>query len=770
MASFSSQSTSAKTDLHPGEPARETPPEPAGPSQPAFLDSAQITASSGSNLALSFACLPPEKRRAISIFYAYCRVIDDIADSTTLPLAEKQAQLREWHEEIRRAYVAAPKTSLGAELAEIIRTYLIPPAPLQEILRGVEMDLTIERYPDFRTLAQYCYRVASAVGLVSIEIFTYKHARARDYAVALGMAFQLTNILRDVKKDASFGRIYLPQDEMKCHGITDDDIFAGRWSPRMQQLLRFQYLRARHYFAKSWRLLPPGDRPNMLAAEIMREVYAGVLAKIERIQFNVFEQEARLSKFQKIWYFWQARRRERKADPAPPPPKRVLVLGAGFAGLAAAFELTLRGHCVTVLESRRLLGGRAHSFTDPKSGEVVDNGQHALMGCYHETLDLLRALGIESRLLKADRLDIRYRSARGSHALRAPRLPAPFHLLAAMAGFGELGWQDRIAAISLCTRIKFGHRPEAEETVSAWLARTGQTGNIVRAVWEPLCLATLNESPHRAAASLLANVIDRALLASADDSKLLLSRVGLSDLLAPEIERILALCGSEIRRGSVVARLEFEDGRVAAVHTADGVRHTGDHVVSALPWNALRALLPPESGLAQACHQFEDSPIVSIHLWFDHEILGERDGPFLGLLDSPLHWIFSHDRIAATPARRSPPAWRYSLVMSGATDLAGQTSEELEALALKELRRFLPAARDASVTHRVIYRSRSATFASTPAAERVRPNVRTAWTNFWLAGDWTHTGLPATIEGAIASGRRAGKAVDEAAVIGDGSS
>ncbi len=185
-------------------------------------------------------------------------------------------------------------------MAQIIRAYLIPPTPLEEILNGVEMDLTITRYPNFALLEQYCYRVASAVGLVSIDIFGCRHPRSRDYAVALGMAFQLTNILRDVKKDASFGRIYLPQDEMAAFGVSEADIVEDGWSENMRQLFRFQHHRARHYYAKALRLIAPPDRPKLIAAEIMREVYEGLLDEIERRNFDVVRAPVKLDKFAKM--------------------------------------------------------------------------------------------------------------------------------------------------------------------------------------------------------------------------------------------------------------------------------------------------------------------------------------------------------------------------------------------------------------------------------------------------------------------------------------
>ena len=253
----------------------------------------------------------------MSIFYAFCRVVDDVADSTELPIEEKQRQLGEWRKEIRRAYMDTPLTPLGREMAQIIRTYLIAPTPLEEILNGMEMDMTILRYPNFALLDQYCYRVASAVGLVSIDIFGCRHAQTRDYAVALGMAFQLTNILRDVKKDASFGRIYLPLDELAAFGVTEADIMEGRFNEKMRQLFRFQHHRARHYFAKAHRLMVPSDRPKLLAAEIMREVYEELLNEIERRNFDVMTAPVKLGKIRESAPDL-SREGPREARPGPP--------------------------------------------------------------------------------------------------------------------------------------------------------------------------------------------------------------------------------------------------------------------------------------------------------------------------------------------------------------------------------------------------------------------------------------------------------------------
>ena len=721
---------------------------------PDLPGSDQITQSSRSNLALSFFSLTPEKRQAMNVFYAFCRVVDDVADSTELPLEEKRRQLGQWRAEIRRAYLSEPRTPLGREMAQIIRTYLIAPALLDDVLSGVEMDLEICRFPDFALLEKYCYGVASAVGLVSLDIFGSRAPRSRDYAIALGMALQLTNILRDVKKDASFGRIYLPQDELAAFGVTETEIMESRWSPRMKQLLRFQGLRARHYFAKARRLIVPSDRPNLVAAEIMRAVYEGLLDKIERHDFDVINEPVKLNRAEKMRLAMQGRAGEKRALARPPAPKKVVVLGAGYAGLACAAELVLRGHEVTLLESRALLGGRAHSFVEPKTGLTLDNGQHILMGCYHETLALLKQLGVTDRLQTPPRLNVPYCSERGNHALTASA-PAPLHLLSALLHFGELSAGDKLAAIKLALRLHAGQNPGPHETVGDWLRRWKQTPNIIRALWEPLCLAALNEPVDSGSAALFATVIRRSFLGSAADSTIYLSRVGLSDLFSPEIGELLEMCGSRIGTQLPVKALRFDGTVLNEIELGDGTILRPEAVVSALPWHVLRSLLPAESKLAQACRSLGDAPIVSLHLWMDRPILDE---PFIGFLDSPVHWVFNRDHIQGPTPRQEGHV--VTVVISGARSVLDLSPHELEELTLREMRRFLPATREAKVLHRMIYKARSATFAATPEAETLRPGSVTEWSNLWLAGDWTDTGLPATIEGAIVSGRRAATVVD----------
>jgi 15-cis-phytoene synthase len=276
-----------------------------------------ITRKSASNLALAFVLLPPEKRRGMSALYAFCREVDDIADDETRPVAERRARLQAWREDAARACAGeAPVFPVNRELQPFIRERRMPFSLFDELIQGVEMDLDIRRYETMEELGQYCYRVASVVGLLSIEIFRYQNPRCREYAVHLGKALQLTNILRDVRNDAERGRIYLPREEMARFGVTEAEIMAGEYSERYFALARSIGAAARAHYAQARASLPAEDRPAMATAELMGSVYWRLLQKLERRRYDVFGRgETRLSKAQKLflilrmWYrLWRGNR------------------------------------------------------------------------------------------------------------------------------------------------------------------------------------------------------------------------------------------------------------------------------------------------------------------------------------------------------------------------------------------------------------------------------------------------------------------------------
>jgi phytoene synthase len=260
----------------------------------------QITRASQSNLAFAFVSLGKERRRDIIIFYAFCRLIDDIADSTGLAATEKARQLTVWRQALHGPVALEP--ALAQEIRGLINRYAISPAMLEEIIDGVEMDLSVSRYETFAALREYCYRVASAVGLVSIEIFGYQDPACREYAVELGLALQVTNILRDVEKDLTSGRVYLPGEDMMRFDYTAEELGARTYDDRFVRLMQFEANRAHEYFRKAAALLPREDRPSMVGAEIMASIYHALLRQMERDRFRVFDREYRLSKPAKLWH------------------------------------------------------------------------------------------------------------------------------------------------------------------------------------------------------------------------------------------------------------------------------------------------------------------------------------------------------------------------------------------------------------------------------------------------------------------------------------
>lgn len=262
----------------------------------------QITKKSGSNLAIALILLPKDRRAAMTALYAYCRQVDDIADEDSVPVERRAEELGRWREETRRACEGGePTLPVLRELKPFIQRFRLPFRLFDELIAGVEMDLVTVRYKDQAMLDQYCYRVASVVGLLSIEIFGYRDPACREYADALGKALQMTNILRDVGNDAQRGRIYVPLDDLRRFGVTEEEVLQGRSSERFLALAREIDRRARGFFEKARRLLPQVDRDAMISAELMGAVYWQLLLKLEREDFPVLDAKpVRLSRGRKL--------------------------------------------------------------------------------------------------------------------------------------------------------------------------------------------------------------------------------------------------------------------------------------------------------------------------------------------------------------------------------------------------------------------------------------------------------------------------------------
>jgi len=252
------------------------------------------------NFYYSFVFLPREKRRAIEAVYAFARRGDDIADSGLEPDRAVE-ELARYRATLDDCYAGRGATPELRALAESIARFKIPRQPFEDLILGLEMDLSVTRYDTFEDLALYCYRVASTIGLIAVEIFGYQNPRTRDYAINLGMALQLVNILRDLVSDARRGRLYLPREDLERFGVRPDEVLAGCYNDPVIELMQFECDRARHYFDLARQMLPPEDRRAMVAAEIMAAIYWRLLRLMQKRRYNVFGKRVRLSRPRKFW-------------------------------------------------------------------------------------------------------------------------------------------------------------------------------------------------------------------------------------------------------------------------------------------------------------------------------------------------------------------------------------------------------------------------------------------------------------------------------------
>ena len=438
----------------------------------------------------------------------------------------------------------------------------------------------------------------------------------------------------------------------------------------------------------------------------------------------------------------------------------VIVIGGGFAGLSAACALAERGARVTVLEARPTLGGRATAFTDPHTGERVDNGQHILMGCYHETFAFLRRIGAEDhvRLQPELAVDVIERSGRRSR-LVCPPLPSPLHLMAGVIDWEALRWRDRLSVLKLReplaharAQLKGDHRRRAaspDETVKRWLERNGQTPKLVELLWEPLAVAALNQPIDHAAAEPFTRVLAQMLGPDRRDAAVGIPLKPLDELYVEPACAYLEAHGGLIRTNAQ-ARVIVKDDAVSHVAVRDEVLRAGT-VICAAAWHAWPEILEGAEALRQVLQNAAAtpaSPIVTVNLWFDRVVL---DVPFIGLPGRVNQWVF--DKRMAFGERAS----HLSTVSSGAESIVDKTNQELIDLAMEEIVDAIPAVGAATLRRATVVREKRATFSLAPGLP-ARPATRTGIKGLLLAGDWIDTGLPATIESAVVSGHLAASA------------
>ncbi|MBI5201466.1 MAG: FAD-dependent oxidoreductase, partial [Elusimicrobia bacterium] len=422
----------------------------------------------------------------------------------------------------------------------------------------------------------------------------------------------------------------------------------------------------------------------------------------------------------------------------------------GCAGLAAATALATSGARDTVLEKKPHLGGRAFSFTAPRAVEIVDIGQHLFMACYRETRSFLERIGSGDLLRFSENARVVFADAEGQRAvLDCPNWPAPFGLGMGILGLGGLGVMDKAGLLRLGAWFQSTMRggrgwPRDLDllTVREWLDGLGQSRRLQERLFDPIAIGALNELPEKASALGMAQVMAEVFFRDPSGSRLGVATVGLSDLYVEQSRRFIEERGGRVLCGVKAAAIRL-DGR-ARVETERSGTFEGEAVVGALPPNALAALdLPSE--LRGGWDRLGFAPIIGINLWLDRPVI---EGPLVGLLGTDLHWAFNKNDLWG-----KKDAGQYlALVISGAHAHVGKSPQELYELAVRDLNKCLPESAKAKVLRWTVVKEPQATISPLPGTDALRPAHASPNPRFFFAGDWTQTGLPATIESACASG------------------
>lgn len=445
------------------------------------------------------------------------------------------------------------------------------------------------------------------------------------------------------------------------------------------------------------------------------------------------------------------------------PVFSVAIVGGGLAGMAAALELRERGAEVTLFEARSRLGGRASSFRDPATGEMVDFCQHVSMGCCTHLDDFCRRTGIDSHFRRFQTLP--FHGPNGRCDVGASRwLPAPFHLVPALLRFNFLPFHDRLSVIRAIGKLS-GLQTKASEdgaTMADWLAAQRQSSLAIERFWNTVLVSALGESLERVSVWAAQKIFIEAFLSARDGYEVLVPDLPLSELYGARLTAKLAGLGIEVQLGAPIREILGDTSRIEGIKLIDGRERPFDAVVIAVPWWVIANVLPASvreaiPSLAQV-DRIESSPITGIHLWFDRPI---TELPFAVLVGRQSQWLFARgqsEEQADLPSDDQRANY-YQVVISASRELSGLGQDGIINIVLDDLRSVFAPASEAKLLHSKVVTEKSAVFSMLPGIERLRPPQKTPISNLALAGDWTATGWPATMEGAVRSGYLAAEAL-----------
>ena len=443
------------------------------------------------------------------------------------------------------------------------------------------------------------------------------------------------------------------------------------------------------------------------------------------------------------------------ANPETTTSPTVAIAGGGLAGLAAGCALAEAGFRVSLFERRPYLGGRASSYQHPGTGEVVDNCQHVLLGCCTNLLDFYKRAGVQDKIRWYEKLTFLEPGGRASE-ISPSLLPAPLHTAPAFLRAHCLNVRDKLGISRAMAALAPSAPQDRGESFLDWLKRHGQTEQAIDRFWKTILVSALNEELDQVSVPYAAQVVRESFLKSAAAGRMGIPTVPLTDLYSTAGDYIRG------RDGDIQLRVGVESFRAddsGVVVMANGQERRFDFLVIAVPFDVLGRLLPNDpssSPLAAELSQFSTSPITGIHLWFDRQI---SDLDHAVLLDRTIQWMFHKSRLIESRENNSGNGSYVEVVVSCSRSLVEKSKPEIIEMALKEAQEFFPASREAKLLKSTVIKEVHATYSARPGIDQYRPKPATAWPRVFLAGDWTATGWPATMEGAVRSGYLAAEAL-----------
>ena len=416
--------------------------------------------------------------------------------------------------------------------------------------------------------------------------------------------------------------------------------------------------------------------------------------------------------------------------------KHCMIIGGGFAGLSAAAYLTKQNIQVTLLESTPKLGGRAYSFTEQKSNDVVDNGQHILMGCYSNTINFLKLIGAKDNFIYQKSLQINFLTQTGKLVrLKSFTSLYPFNLLFALLNFKAITITERLSLLKFVIKLPFiSQQKLLDKYVRDWLKEEKQSDDTIKSLWQIIAVGALNTNLDKASAFMFREILMKIFFNGNFASTIILPKYGLSDAYVKNAKEYIESNGGNIKLSSSVKKFIISNNKIVGINTADEVYKDFDYVISAIPFYAFNNIYPKL--FLDEKIKFEYSSILNIHIWLKNNPMKEQ---FYGLINSPVHWIFNKGN-------------HINLVISDADYLIDKPAEEIYKMCVGELIKCTKL-KESDFSNYKVLKEKRATFVQSNKINYIRPSSNTKIANLFLAGDWTDTGLPSTIESAVKSGR-----------------